>query len=59
VEVIYLCVDGLYVTAGLQKGKAALLVVVAALRDGSKLLAVESGQRDSTHSWAAILRALR
>lgn len=43
-EVVYLWVDGVYVKAGLEKDKAAMLVVLAALRDGRKVvLAVESG----------------
>jgi transposase-like protein len=59
-EVVYLWVDGVYVKAGLEKGKAAMLVVLAALRDGQKvILAVESGFRESTESWAAILRDLK
>ncbi len=33
-EVVYLWVDGIYVKAGLEKEKAALLTVIAALRDG-------------------------
>jgi transposase-like protein len=37
-----------------------MLVVLAALRDGQKvILAVESGYRESTDSWAAILRDLK
>jgi putative transposase len=59
-DVVYLWVDGIYVKAGLEKDKAAILVVVAALRDGSKVvLAVESGHRESTESWSAILRDLK
>ncbi|HXH25901.1 MAG TPA: IS256 family transposase [Vicinamibacterales bacterium] len=59
-EVVYLWVDGVYVKAGLAKDKAAMLVVSAALRDGRKVvLAVESGYRESTESWAAILRDLK
>ena len=50
----------MYVKAGLEKDKAAMLVVLAGLRDGRKvLLAVESGYRESTESWAAILRDLK
>jgi hypothetical protein len=46
-DVVYLWVDGVYVKAGLEKDKAAILVVLAALRDGQKvILAVESGYRD-------------
>lgn len=59
-EVVYLWVDGIYVKAGLEKEKAAMLVVLAALRDGQKvILAVESGYRESTESWATILRDLK
>jgi putative transposase len=59
-EVAYLWVDGIHVKAGLEKDKAAILVVVAALRDGRKVvLAVESGSRESTESWSAILRDLK
>jgi transposase-like protein len=59
-EVVHLWVDGVYVKAGLEKEKAAILVVLAALRDGQKvILAVESGYRESTESWAAILRDLK
>jgi transposase-like protein len=56
-EVVYLWADGIYVKAGLEKEKACLLVIVAALADGRKvLLAVQSGYRESTESWAALLR---
>jgi putative transposase len=59
-EVVYLWVDGIYVKAGLEKEKAALLTVIAALRDGRKLvLAVSPGQRESTEAWSAILRDLK
>jgi transposase-like protein len=59
-EPVYLWVDGVYVKAGLEKDKAAMLVILAGLRDGRKLvLAVESGYRESTESWAALLRDLK
>jgi putative transposase len=59
-EPVYLWVDGIYVKAGLEKEKAAMLVVIAGLRDGRKVvLAVESGARESTASWSAILRELK
>src|SRR5262249_33789872 len=59
-EVVYLWVDGIYVKAGLEKEKAALLTVIAALRDGRKVvLAVSPGQRESTEAWSAILRDLK
>lgn len=51
--------DGIYVKAGLEKEKAALLVVLAALSDGRKVaLAVTPGHRESTASWSAVLRDL-
>jgi transposase-like protein len=59
-EVVYLWVDGVYVKAGLEKDKAAILVVVAGLADGSKVVvALEAGHRESQESWAALLRELR
>src|SRR6185312_9885156 len=60
VELVYLWADGLYVKAGLEDTKAALLVLIGALADGRKVvLAVESGVRESSESWAAILRELK
>lgn len=60
VEAVYLWVDGIYVKAGLEKEKAALLVVLAALSDGRKVvLAVTPGHRESTASWSSVLRDLR
>jgi transposase-like protein len=60
VEPVYLWVDGVYVKAGLEKEKAALLVVLAALSDGRKVvLAVMPGQRESTASWSEVLRDLK
>jgi transposase-like protein len=58
-EVVYLWVDGIYVKAGLEKDKAALLVIIGACADGSKrVLAVESGHRESDASWSGVLRDL-
>ena len=46
--------------AGLEKDKAAMLVLIAALREGRKVvLAVESGYRESIESWATLLRELK
>lgn len=59
-EVVYVWADGLYVKAGLEDTKAALLVMIGALTEGRKVvLAVESGQRESKASWGAVLRDLR
>ena len=60
VEVVYWWADGVYVKAGLEKDKAALLVIIGALKSGEKvLLACESGYRESKESWAGVLRSLR
>jgi transposase-like protein len=59
-ELVYAWADGIYVRAGLEREKAALLVVIGALRDGRKeVLAVVPGYRESTDSWRSVLRDLR
>jgi transposase-like protein len=59
-EVVYIWADGLYVKAGLEDTKAALLVMIGVLTNGQKVvLAVESGQRESKESWRMMLRDLR
>ena len=59
-EVVYVWADGIYVKAGLERDKAALLVVMGAMRDGTKeVLAVTSGYRESTDSWAEVFRNLK
>ena len=59
-DIVYCWADGLYVKAGLEDGKAALLVIIGATRTGEKvLLSVTSGQRESTASWAGVLRDLK
>jgi putative transposase len=59
-EVVYQWADGVYVKAGLEKDKAALLVLIGALTNGKKvLLACESGYRESKESWEGLLRDLR
>ena len=59
-EIVYAWADGIYVKAGLEKDKAALLVVIGAMADGTKeVLAVAPGFRESAESWAAVLRGLK
>ena len=59
-RLVYLWADGVYVKAGLDTSKAALLVLIGADAEGQKhVLAVTSGQRESTESWAAVLRDLK
>lgn len=60
IEVVYWWADGIYVKAGLEKDKAALLVIIGVLKSGEKvLLACESGYRESKESWKGVLRSLR
>jgi len=56
----YIWADGVYLAAGTEKEKTALLCILGAREDGEKeLLAMESGYRESTESWAEVLRDLR
>ena len=49
--------DGVYIKAGLEKEKAVILVVIAALSDGTKVVvSVSSGYRESTQSWSEVLK---
>jgi len=58
-EVVYQWADGIYVKAGLEKDKAALLVIIGALTNGKKVfLACDSGYRESKESWSGVLRGL-
>lgn len=59
-EVVYQWADGIYVKAGLEKDKAALLVIIGALTNGKKVfLSCESGYRESKESWSGVLRNLK
>ena len=59
-EVVYVWADGIYVKAGLERDKAALLVVLGTMRDGTKeVLALRSGYRESVESWSEVLRDLK
>lgn len=59
-EPVSLWGDGLYVRAGVEKEKAAVLGVIGAMRDGTKeVLMVGSGERESTAVWKALLRSLK
>ena len=56
----YVWADGVYLDAGTEAEKTALLCVVGARDDGEKeLLAMEPGYRESKESWAETLRDLR
>ena len=59
-EVVYMWVDGVYVKAGLERDKAVILVVLAALSDGRKVVVTAvPGYRESTESWSEVLRDLK
>jgi putative transposase len=59
-EVVALWVDGVYVKAGLEKDKAAILVAMAGLSDGRKVIVgMVSGYRESTDSWRELLNDLK
>jgi putative transposase len=59
-EVVYQWADGIYVKAGLEKDKAALLIIIGALTNGKKVfLACDSGYRESKESWSGVLRDLK
>jgi transposase-like protein len=59
-KLVYQWADGIYVKAGLEKDKAALLVIIGATVTGEKvLLACESGYRESKESWTEVLRNLK
>lgn len=59
VKIVYQWVDGVYVKAGLEKDKAALLVILGADTSGKKLLlACEAGFRESKEGWSDVLRDL-
>lgn len=60
VKLVYLWADGVYVKAGLEDSKAALLVLIGADAEGRKqVLAVTSGERESIPSWTAVVRDLK
>lgn len=59
-ELVYVWADGIYVKAGLEKEKAALLVVIGSMADGTKeVLAVAPGYRESTESWTTLFADLK
>jgi putative transposase len=56
----YVWADGVYLGAGTETEKTALLCVLGAREDGTKeLLALALGYRESTEGWAEVLRDLR
>ena len=61
VDYVYVWVDGIHVNVRLgEQDRLCLLVMIGVRPDGTKdLIAVEDGYRESTESWAALLRDLK
>ena len=59
-EYVYIWADGVYFNIRLQEDRLACLVVIGVLPDGRKeVIALEDGYRESTESWASVLRDLK
>src|SRR5690606_36480336 len=59
-DYVYVWVDGVHFRVWLEEDRLCALVVIGARPDGTKeLIAIEDGYRESTESWAALLRDLK
>jgi transposase-like protein len=59
-EYVYIWADGVYFNIRLEEDRLACLVIVGVLPDGRKeVIALEDGYRESTDSWASVLRDLK
>ena len=59
-DYVYVWVDGIHFNIRLEDDRLCTLVMIGARPDGTKeLVALEDGYRESTESWATVLRALR
>jgi hypothetical protein len=57
---VYVWADGVYFRVRLEQARLCCLVIVGVRADGTKeLVAVADGERESTDSWAELLRDLR
>ena len=57
-DYVYLWVDGIHLKVRLEQEKLCLLVMIGVRADGRKeLVALTDGYRESTESWADLLRA--
>ena len=60
VDYVYWWVDGVHTRVRLEEDRLCCLVIVGVRLDGTKeLVAVRDGYRESTESWAELLRGLR
>jgi putative transposase len=59
-DYVYVWADGVYFNIRLEEDRLACLAVVGVLPDGRKeVIALEDGYRESTESWASVLRDLK
>jgi transposase-like protein len=59
-EYVYVWADGVYFNVRLEEDRLACLVIVGVLPDGRKeVIALADGYRESTESWASVLRDLK
>ena len=59
-DYVYVWVDGVHFRIRLEEDRLCALVVIGVRPDGTKeLIAIEDGYRESTESWAALLRDLK
>jgi putative transposase len=60
VDYVYIWVDGIHFTVRLDENRLCALVIVGVRTDGTKeLVSISDGHRESTESWADVLRDLR
>jgi transposase-like protein len=60
VDYVYVWVDGVHFRVRLEADRLCTLVMIGVRADGTKeLIAVEDGYRESTDSWASVLRDLK
>jgi putative transposase len=59
-DYVYIWADGVYFNVRLEEDRLACLVIIGVLPDGRKeVIAIEDGYRESTESWASLLRDLK
>jgi putative transposase len=59
-EYVYIWADGVYFNVRLEDDRLACLVIIGVRPDGHKeVVALEDGYRESTESWASVLRDLK
>jgi len=59
-DYVYVWVDGIHLKVRLEQDKVCLLVMIGVRGDGTKeLIALTDGHRESTESWAALLRSCK